>query len=407
MNSTNQARIILGLRGFAAMLFSLAASPVLYSSGISFKIISLGFGFLYVVLAIFEIPTGIWADIFGAKNSSIFGGLLQTFSLTLFLLAPKFPIMVIVAYTLYGLGTSFISGALTALLYSHAKETELSNFNSNKYFSLIEKTSVASYVIASLGVGFFTKYLEIYSLLLASFVFLISTFIFGIIIPDDRKNPHHRPLSQFLGVAKNGYNEIKNNFDLKLLMPLRLLNHVESILGILWLPWISKLGGSDLWFSVMATGSYFSRYIVNHYFAKKDRPNSYYPRILNSILIMITGTIICALSNSVYPALIGVWLMAGARGVFLPANQAIMHDSFSESSRSTGISMMNFIFDVFVAVGFFSSSLFVDKIEANTAWWITSGAFFISILLIVIFRGVNMKTGLAKGNEIGGEGSGG
>lgn len=315
--------------------------------------------------------------------------------------------MVIVAYTLYGLGTSFISGALSALLYSHAKEKELSNFNSNKYFSLVEKTSVASYVIASFGVGFFTKYLGIYSLLLASLVFLISTIIFGVLIPDDKRESHHKPFAQFLGIAKSGYNEIKGNFDLKLLMPLRLLNHVESILGVLWLPWISKLGGSDLWFSVMATGSYFSRYLVNHYFAKKDRPNSYYPRILNSILVMITGTIICALSNSVYPALIGVWLMAGARGVFLPANQAIMHESFSESSRSTGISMMNFIFDVFVAVGFFSSSLFVDRIGANVAWWITSGAFLISILLIVIYRRINMRTKIAMEREVAGDGSGG
>ena len=385
MNSTSQSRLILGLRGFAAMLFSLAATPVLNSAGISFKIISIGFGFLYVVLALFEIPTGIWADVFGAKKSSLVGGLLQSFSITLFLFAPKFPILVIVAYLIYGLGTSFISGALSALLYSNAKAEE-KDFDSNKYFSLIEKTSVASYIIASVAVGITTKYLGIYSLLVASGVFLFSTLIFAVLIKDDKKEAHHKTFSQFKRMAEDGYKEIKSSFDLKLLIPVRLLNQIETILGVLWLPWINKLGGSELWFSVMATGSYFARYVVNHYFSKKDRPSSYYPRILNSVLVMVAGTTICALSNSIYPALIGVWLMAGARGVFLPANQAIMHESLPENVRSTGLSMMNFIFETIVAIGFFSSSFFVDHITASTAWWISGAAFLFSIVIIFIFR---------------------
>lgn len=385
MNSTNQSRLILGLRGFAAMLFSLAATPVLNSAGISFKIISIGFGCLYVVLALFEIPTGIWADVFGAKKSSLVGGLLQSFSIALFLFAPKFPVLVIVAYLIYGLGTSFISGALSALLYSNAK-TEEKDFDSNKYFSLIEKTSVASYVLASVAVGFTTKYLGIYSLLVASLVFFLSTLVFVILIKDDKKEVQHKSFSQFRNMAQVGYNEIKSSFDLKLLIPVRLLNQIETILGVLWLPWINKLGGSELWFSVMATGSYFARYLVNHYFSKRDRPSSYYPRILNSVLFMVAGATICALSNSIYPALIGVWLMAGARGVFLPANQAIMHESLPENVRSTGLSMMNFIFETIVAIGFFSSSFFVDHINASTAWWISGTAFLFSVILILVFR---------------------
>jgi predicted MFS family arabinose efflux permease len=93
-----------------------------------------------------------------------------------------------------------------------------------------------------------------------------------------------------------------------------------------------------------------------------------------------------AFSNSIYPALIGVWLMAGARGVFLPANQAIMHESLPENVRSTGLSMMNFIFETIVAIGFFSSSFFVDHISASTAWWISGAAFLFSVVIIFIFR---------------------
>jgi len=76
--------------------------------------------------------------------------------------------------------------------------------------------------------------------------------------------------------------------------------------------------------------------------------------------------------------------MAGARGVFLPANQAIMHESLPENVRSTGLSMMNFIFETIVAIGFFSSSFFVDHISASSAWWISSAAFLFSIVKLIL-----------------------
>jgi hypothetical protein len=72
-----------------------------------------------------------------------------------------------------------------------------------------------------------------------------------------------------------------------------------------------KLGGSDLLFSFLATGSYLTRYAVNHYFAKNEKQTSFIPRIQASLLIMGVGTLICALTSNVYYALIGVWVMAG------------------------------------------------------------------------------------------------
>ena len=387
MKAQNKARFILGLRGYGAMLFSIAASPVLHSAGVSFKTISIGFGFLYVVLAMFEIPTGIWADLFGAKKSSIIGGFIQSLAVCLFVFSTKSSLLVVGAFTLYGVGSSFISGALSSLLYSNSKDDDGNCFDSSKYFSLIEKSSVASYVLASASVGFLTKWYGLNSFLFASFVFFISTIILVLNIHEDKKIAKHKTLSQFFDTAKTGLGFIGNNKGLKLLVPVRMLNQVETILGVLWLPWISKLGGSELWFSVMATGSYFSRYVVNHYYAKKAKPDSYYPRIMNSVAIMVIGTTICALSSNIYTALIGVWLMAGARGVFLPANQAIMHDSFPETIQATGLSMMNFIFEVFVAIGFFGSSFFVDHLQANTAWWISAASFLISIVLILVYKG--------------------
>ena len=77
------------------MLFSIVASPALHAVGVSFKTISLGFGVLYIILALFEIPTGVWADLFGAKKSSIIGGVIQSLALFLFILSKNHSVIVI------------------------------------------------------------------------------------------------------------------------------------------------------------------------------------------------------------------------------------------------------------------------------------------------------------------------
>lgn len=386
MNSATRARLILGLRGYGAMLFSIVASPVLYSAGVSFKTISLGFGFLYVVLALFEIPTGIWADLFGAKKSSIIGGIIQALSLFLFLLAKESNLIVISCFVLYGIGSSFISGALSALLYSSVKDEEKNKFNSSRYFSVIEKTSVASYIFASASVGFLSKWLGLYSFSVAGLIYLIAVLIVAISVNEEVIKKTSKKLSEFVDQAASGLKYIGSSRDLKILLPIRMLNQVESILGILWLPWIKSLGGSDLWFSALATGSYLSRYVVNHYYSHKMITSSKIPRIQASLLIMAIGATTCALTSNVYIALMGVWIMAGARGIFLPATQAIQHDTFPDEIRSTGLSMMNFSTEIMIAISYFISSIWIDKLQAKNAWWIAMGAFLISYLFVLTYK---------------------
>lgn len=365
------------------MLFSIVASPALHAVGVSFKTISLGFGVLYVILALFEIPTGIWADLFGAKKSSIIGGIIQSLALFLFLLSKDHSFAVLVSFALYGIGSSFISGALSALLYTTTKNEEADKFDSNKYFSVIEKVSVASYIIASASVGFLSHWLGLYSFAIAGIIYLMAVAMVMISVHENAVNNRpHKKISDFISKAISGLKYISSNKELKILLPIRMLNQVETILGILWLPWIKKLGGSDLWFSVLATGSYLSRYAVNHYFAKQERPISFMPRIQFSLLIMAVGTLICALTSNVYFALTGVWVMAGARGIFLPATQAIQHDAFPEAIRSTGLSMMNFSVEVMIAISYFAAASWIDNLDANLAWFISMGAFLLSVLFI-------------------------
>lgn len=386
MRALAKAQVVTGLRGFAAMVFTIAASPVLHEAGVSFQTISLGFGVLYSILAIAEIPTGVWADVFGARKSAIIGGILQTMSLVILGLGSSATWQVLSGFALYGLGSSYVSGALSALLFDANKDQDGEDFNSNHYFSMTEKVAVASYVVASVSVGFLSQWFGRGSFLIAgAFYFLAAAFVafFMSELPPERE--FHSTRKEFVSRIKEGFAAIRSSIQLKALLPIRVLHQVETILGVLWLPWIQQLGGGDArWFSVLATGSYLLRYAVNHYFSGRPRPDSYMPRIGYALACMALGSLICVFAENVWLALFGVWTMAGARGAFLPAVQAIQHEEFPERVRTTGLSVMNFSTEAIFALSYFVSAAVVDALSITFAWGISAFCFAFSALIAVL-----------------------
>ena len=120
---------------------------------------------------------------------------------------------------------------------------------------------------------------------------------------------------------------------------------------------------------------------MNHYFSSKSRPASYMPRIAYSLACMALGSLICVFAENVWVALFGVWTMAGARGAFLPAVQAIQHEEFPERVRTTGLSVMNFSTEAIFAISYFISAPFVDAMSIEFAWGISAICFIASALI--------------------------
>ena len=370
------------------MLFTIAASPLLYSSGVSFQTISLGFGLLYSILALAEIPTGISADIFGAKKASILGGILQTSALVLFGFGDNSKIQILSAFAMYGLGSSFVSGALSSLMFGNVKNSEGVDFNSSHYFSSLEKVAVASYILASISIGILSEFLGRASFLFGAIFFAAAATVLAIGFKNDGADRKHRSLvDEYSQKLSKGMSAIKSSLQLKILLPIRILHQIETILGVLWLPWIVQLGGGNkIWISILSTGAYLLRYLVNHFVAKKSEPRSFMPRIAFSLSVMALGAFICTITHNVWFALLGVWAMAGARGAFLPSVQAILHAEFNEEVRSTGLSVVNFSTEVMIALSYFVSSIIIDHISVPIAWGISSVSFLAACAIAILFN---------------------
>jgi len=73
-------------------------------------------GLYYVVVVAAEVPSGVLADRFGRKAILVFGALVNGLGCYLFAMAKGFPSFA-AGEVLFGLGTAFVSGADSALLY--------------------------------------------------------------------------------------------------------------------------------------------------------------------------------------------------------------------------------------------------------------------------------------------------
>ncbi|MDH3944385.1 MAG: MFS transporter [Anaerolineae bacterium] len=74
----------------------------------------------WLTIAISEVPTGAAADTLGRKHSQLIGLLLSTVSVSLFALAPTFPVLLL-ANSLWAVAITFMSGADLAFFYDSLK----------------------------------------------------------------------------------------------------------------------------------------------------------------------------------------------------------------------------------------------------------------------------------------------
>ena len=144
MSLRYKAMIFLSSLGFGVIAPVL--SLLLAAHGCSLSQIGLAFGAFAVVVIAAEIPSGVFADLYGRKASFLISCALSALSCVVLLLAHSF-LMAMAGLMLFGLSAAFASGSIEALIVDetlgkHGKEA-------------LEKTvsSIAVYQCAGMAVG--------------------------------------------------------------------------------------------------------------------------------------------------------------------------------------------------------------------------------------------------------------
>ena len=123
MNNLRAYPIYLGIRGSFAFFFTLWATvAAVYRIEVvhldPLRLVLLGTA-LEVAVFLFEVPTGVFADTYGRRRSVITGCILMGCGFALEGAIPEF-IAVLAAQAIWGVGYTFISGALEAWIADEA-----------------------------------------------------------------------------------------------------------------------------------------------------------------------------------------------------------------------------------------------------------------------------------------------
>jgi MFS family permease len=136
----------------------------LLTKGMSYTEIGILYATREIVINVFEIPSGIFADTYGRKNSLVISFLLYIVSFVAFYSSDNFWVF-FMAFILYGMGDAFRSGTHKAMIMDYLKLNQWYTQKINYYGhtrACSQKGSAISSLVAGLIVFYYGNYYNIF-----------------------------------------------------------------------------------------------------------------------------------------------------------------------------------------------------------------------------------------------------
>lgn len=202
-----------------------------------------------ITLTIFEFPSGVFADLFGRKKALLIFFSLWIFGLSIYCLGTTFQ-MFAIAESLLGIGTAFLSGTLTALVYDILKEYGRVG-EATKIFGNIQALTIYSSLTAFI-IGGFIATID----LRLPFWFTLITFLIGTAICSTLREPRLESkvpnYTSFIVHVKKSIDTLRNDLHLSILI------FITAFLGCLftvsfwiWQPYLQDIGVSIEFFGII------------------------------------------------------------------------------------------------------------------------------------------------------------
>ena len=333
-----------------------------------------------IVIVIFEIPSGYFADILGRKTTLILGAILGTLGFLFYSIGHSFLYFALAEITL-GLGQSFISGSDSALLYDSLKENNQQH-DYTKFEGFI--TSIGNYA-ESLGAIIGGALAEI-SLRTPFFwqtgiAFLAIPAALTLVEPKRAKTEHNPGFMHILKIVK--YSLITN-------IKLRWALIYSSLIGsaTLTMAWVYQLQLKELGFGEFQIGSTatFLNLLVGTVTLvayKIEKRTSTRFLMLFITVVITTGFVAAGLSKTPWVLLTVLTIFYAVRGIATPVLKNIVNIMAASEARATILSIRSLIIRAFFAIIAPLFGWISDRLSLNEALIIIGIVFIILSLSIV------------------------
>ena len=298
---------------------------------------------------IFEIPTGIVADVYSRKLSIVIGGVLTGVGFILEGSISSF-IFVLVAQIVWGLGSTFISGSLEAWIAEEEKNKDLDEI----YIKGAQAGQIGAFIgiVLSTVIANFSVRLPI---IVSGVLFIILALFLWLYMPENNFKPSApgdlNTFKKMVYTFKSGLKFVKSKSIIMILLAVTLFYGLSSegydrlsnahFLQDTTLPKLGNLS-SGTWFGIFGILGMILSFIVMHFMAKnlKNEDNRKNGKLLLCINILyISSMLIFALTRNFSLMLIAYLATNTFRIINEPIFSAWLNGHIDDNSRATVLSI--------------------------------------------------------------------
>lgn len=298
---------------------------------------------------IFEIPTGIVADVYSRKLSIVIGGVLTGVGFILEGSISSF-VFLLVAQIVWGLGSTFISGSLEAWIAEEEKNKDLDEI----YIKGAQAGQIGAFIgiVLSTVIANFSVRLPI---IVSGVLFIILALFLWLYMPENNFKPSApgdlNTFKKMVYTFKSGLKFVKSKSIIMILLAVTLFYGLSSegydrlsnahFLQDTTLPKLGNLS-SVTWFGIFGILGMILSFIVMHFMAKnlKNEDNRKNGKLLLCINILyISSMLIFALTRNFSLMLIAYLATNTFRIINEPIFSAWLNGHIDNNSRATVLSI--------------------------------------------------------------------
>lgn len=298
---------------------------------------------------IFEIPTGIVADVYSRKLSIVIGGVLTGVGFILEGSISSF-VFVLVAQIVWGLGSTFISGSLEAWIAEEEKNKDLDEI----YIKGAQAGQIGAFIgiVLSTVIANFSVRLPI---IVSGVLFIILALFLWLYMPENNFKPSApgdlNTFKKMVYTFKSALKFVKSKSIIMILLAVTLFYGLSSegydrlsnahFLQDTTLPKLGNLS-SVTWFGIFGILGMILSFIVMHFMAKnlKNEDNRKNGKLLLCINILyISSMLIFALTRNFSLMLIAYLATNTFRIINEPIFSAWLNGHIDDNSRATVLSI--------------------------------------------------------------------
>ena len=362
-----------------AVLWFMVAMPIIVlffqEHGLSLTEVMLLQAIYSLSVALFEIPSGYIADIFGRKQTIVFSTIFSFIGFLVFSFYGGFYAFAL-AQVLVGIGGSLMSGSDSAIIYDTLLET-----SDKTTYTKIEGRSYAignfSEALAGILGGFLavgSLYLPIY--VQTSILFFSIPIALTLVEPTiHEENKLDRTFKAILGVVR---------FSLVDNAKLRWLIVYSSAMGVATLsmawfaqPFFKEIGVPLAYFGILWAALNFSAGLTSFNAHQFDKKENNYKMLIYLSLAMFTSFILLGFNSSMF-GLVFILIIYLLRGIVTPILRNEININTTSNKRATVLSIRSFV----IRISFAICAPILGYIAENYA---LANSFYVLALVVGIF----------------------